>query len=74
MNALPNPRAVLASTYVRLGRYEAGLSVMELAERAGVTPETVRRIERGESVARRETLVRVLAALDPERSREPVAV
>jgi len=80
MRNIPDPRAVLASTYVRLGRYESGLSVSELAERAGVTAETIRRIEAGRSCPRRDTVLRVLGAcrIDggpaPSPEREAVAV
>jgi len=58
------PRSIVISAVVRLARYQAGYSVAEAARLAGVTPETVRRLERGASVVRSETVLRVLSAFE----------
>lgn len=48
---------------IRLARVRAGLSVRELAERAGVSPTAVSKFERGKAVPRQSTLLRLAKAL-----------
>ena len=71
MDALAFADASIARD-VLLKRRERGLTQKQLAERAGVRPETVSRIESGRHAPRGPTVDRVLAALEePESSGEP---
>ena len=47
-------------------RRRAALSQQELAERAGITQETISRLERGHHAARGRTLRKLAAALNVE--------
>ena len=55
-----------ASEMLRLAREDAGLSIAELAGRAGVAVSTVARIERGTTDPGIQTLVKLLRAADAE--------
>ncbi len=63
---MTTPRSIVVSATVRLARYQAGYTVAEAARLAGVSQETLRRIESGNTQARRETVLRVLGALENE--------
>ncbi len=67
------PRSIVVSAAVRLARYQAGYSVAEAARLAGVSPETLRRLESGTSSVRRETVARVLTALEAETPEDVAA-
>lgn len=51
---------------IRAAREEAGMTQDELADAAGTTRRTVGSIERGDTVAQREVLNRILKTLDLE--------
>jgi DNA-binding XRE family transcriptional regulator len=46
-------------------RMKANLSQKELAERAGTSPATIRRLERGDNAARHRTLKRLVEIVGP---------
>lgn len=66
--------AVLLGAQVRRRRLECGISQKRLALEAGVTLETIGRIERGKANPRLETLWGTAAALDVSLAELVVAV
>jgi ribosome-binding protein aMBF1 (putative translation factor) len=60
-----SPEAIALSALLRQARYEAGLSVETVAERAEVPASTVRKIEAGRMKPTIETFRRALAACEP---------
>ena len=64
MEAVPRPEYpsfALPSLYAC--RYEAGLSMAELARRARITPQTILRLETGQNKAQRATVRKLARAL-----------
>lgn len=50
-------------------RMKTNLSQKELAERAGMSPATIRRLERGDGAAQRRTLKRLADIVEPCRTK-----
>lgn len=65
-------RTQLGQLVKRLRKEERGWSQVELAERAGVSANTVLSIERGKRETQERTLRPVLDALGVERPKDPV--
>lgn len=66
MTGNANKKVELLGRKLRRLRKERKLSTAEVAERAGVDPQDLARIERGEARVGLETLFRLLAAFEVE--------